>query len=429
MQPRVSLSISDFDVIRRIGDGSYSTVILASMKSTGVQYAIKIINKHLIMRNKVVEYIKGERRILDCIDYDGVTKLHFTFQDEQSLYMGMELCSGGELFHQIEERGSLPLTSARFYCAEVILTLEYLRTKQVVHRDLKPENLLLSTSGHLKLIDFGSAKLLSVPGPPPPPPSPPMAALLAALQPAAPIPVPPHTDTADTDPASSSRSATASTSVPCSGAASQPSHPVASASSPPSASDPVTASAAAASDPDPGPDPAGPSGAQGLHSASAEPAPTPSLGVRPQRATSFVGTAEYVSPEVLSNTPLSYPADLWALGCLLFQMLVGKSPFRAASEYLTFQRVSDREFTFPEGMDPDARDLVDRLLVLEPSDRIGAVDMAELKGHPFFEGLVWEGLRSSEAPAFTPPPADTMDMEGLDWELNSLLAQQPLVYE
>lgn len=59
----------------------------------------------------------------------------------------------------------------------------------------------------------------------------------------------------------------------------------------------------------------------------------------------------------------------------------------------------------------------------------GAVDMAELKGHPFFEGLVWEGLRSSEAPAFTPPPADTMDMEGLDWELNSLLAQQPLVYE
>lgn len=116
-----------------------------------------------------------------------------------------------------------------------------------------------------------------------PPPSPPMAALLAALQPAAPIPVPPHTDTADTDPASSSRSATASTSVPCSGAASQPSHPVASASSPPSASDPVTASAAAASDPDPGPDPAGPSGAQGLHSASAEPAPTPSLGVRPQR--------------------------------------------------------------------------------------------------------------------------------------------------
>lgn len=63
------------------------------------------------------------------------------------------------------------------------------------------------------------------------------------------------------------------------------------------------------------------------------------------------------------------------------------------------------------------------------SPHAGAVDMAELKAHPFFKGLEWEGLRRSEAPAFTPPAPDTMDMEGLDWELNSLLAQQPLVYE
>lgn len=55
-------------------------------------------------------------------------------------------------------------------------------------------------------------------------------------------------------------------------------------------------------------------------------------------------------PQVLHNQPLSYPADLWALGCIVYQMLVGQAPFKAGSEYLTFQKVSvghERTFAFP----------------------------------------------------------------------------------
>lgn len=310
--PRVNLSIQDFDVLGRIGDGSFSTVFLARNKQSGKQYAIKMMNKHLIMRNKVVEYIKNERNILDKLDDPGIAKLHFTFQDPDNLYMGMEYCAGGELYEQIKRRSQLPLEAARFYAAEVVLILEYLRGMQVVHRDLKPENLLLSADGHLRLIDFGSAKAFFLPQ----------------------------------------------------------------AEKPPGKN----------------------------------------------RATSFVGTAEYVSPEVLLNQPLSYPADLWALGCLLYQMIVGSPPFKAASEYLTFQKVIDRDFSYPGDYPPAARDLTEKLLAAEPSARIGANDMSELKAHPFFEGIDWSTLRSGSAPEFLPPPPPNEAAEALDWELSSLVA-------
>ena len=78
-----------------------------------------------------------------------------------------------------------------------------------------------------------------------------------------------------------------------------------------------------------------------------------------------------MSPEVLRNQPISYASDLWALGCVIYQLLCGSAPFKAGSEYLTFQLITSREFTYPEDFPAEARDLVDQLLQLEPSRRIG----------------------------------------------------------
>ncbi|GAX82854.1 hypothetical protein CEUSTIGMA_g10280.t1 [Chlamydomonas eustigma] len=316
--PRASLTLSDFNILGHIGDGSFATVILAERKApnNSEKYAIKIVNKHVVMRNKMVDYVKSERFILDALDYDGIVKLKFTFQDADSLYFGLEYCSGGDLYEQIKQKEKLSYREAQFYSAEMVLMLQALRDKQVIHRDLKPENLLLSDTGHLKLIDFGSAKAFFLPQP--------------AL--------------------------------------------------------------------------------------NAE-------GSKKARATSFVGTAEYVAPEVLQNKPLTYSADLWALGCIIYQMLAGRPPFRGGSEYLTFQLVTEREFSFPEEFPDVARDLVDKLLVLEAEDRLGASDLEELKTHPFFTDISWSSLREQDAPEFIrPKPVSNVD-EALDWELTSLMTQ------
>ncbi|GAC92844.1 likely protein kinase [Pseudozyma hubeiensis SY62] len=116
-----------------------------------------------------------------------------------------------------------------------------------------------------------------------------------------------------------------------------------------------------------------------------------------KRAASFVGTAEYVSPELLVEKaqPAGKPADWWAFGCVLFQMLAGRPPFKGVNEYQTLQKVKKREFEFPEGFEEDAKDLIDRVLALDPAERLTA---AEIKAHRFFGSIDWKKLWEQDAP-------------------------------
>lgn len=162
-------------------------------------------------------------------------------------------------------------------------------------------------------------------------------------------------------------------------------------------------------------------------------ASTPSARRSGNRATSFVGTAEYVSPEVLNNTGITYASDLWALGCIIYQLLAGRPPFKGVSEYLTFQLITSREFEFPANFPPAARDLVDKLLREVPAERIGAGDIGEIKRHPFFAGVDWAaGARAAPAPRVAPVRVQSQEEVALDWELSSLFRSQahgPVYYE
>ncbi|KAL7228575.1 hypothetical protein ACSBR2_007313 [Camellia fascicularis] len=118
------------------------------------------------------------------------------------------------------------------------------------------------------------------------------------------------------------------------------------------------------------------------------------------KACTFVGTAAYVPPEVLNSSPATFGNDLWALGCTLYQMLSGTSPFKDASEWLIFQRIIARDIRFPNYFSEQARDLIDRLLDIDPSRRPGAGrdGYAALKSHPFFRGIDWKNLRVQTPP-------------------------------
>ncbi|EJD52544.1 kinase-like protein [Auricularia subglabra TFB-10046 SS5] len=132
---------------------------------------------------------------------------------------------------------------------------------------------------------------------------------------------------------------------------------------------------------------------------------------------SFVGSPQYVSPELLLDQ-YKYAcksSDLYAIGCILFQLLTGQFLFHALTEFLTFQKIKKGEHTpFPDWLDSRARDLIERLLPLDPAERLGAAPKSgpeELKAHPFFtdahpaDGLApvdWAALWRVEAPGIEP---------------------------
>lgn len=128
--------------------------------------------------------------------------------------------------------------------------------------------------------------------------------------------------------------------------------------------------------------------------------------------TSFVGTPDYVSPEVLSGERKATKAcDLWAVGCILYQMLTGASPFRAETEYLIFEIIMNHckgssPLRYPPVIDAPARDLILSLLRPVDSDRLGAGSSYDgqlngygaLRGHAFFSGVEWGRLEYLTAP-------------------------------
>ncbi|KAK0476617.1 kinase-like protein [Armillaria novae-zelandiae] len=291
-------TIEDFNVGETLGEGSYSTVLLATYLRTGQKYAIKTLDKNYLIRKQKMATALTEKNALLRLGsgHPGLVRMHFAFQDEWSLYFVIDLATNGELQALISRLGSLSTRCSRYYAAQIIDAVHFMHNKGVIHRDLKPENVLIDEAFRIKITDFGTAKIQD-------------------------------------------------------------------------------------------------------------------SGLEAER---FVGTAQFIAPELVSSNETSRRharsflkriSDIWAFGCIVYQMIAGRFAFSGLSEYLTMQKVKKVEYSFPEGFDEQGKYLVQKLLVRDPQQRLGAGlegadnDMKALYSHPFFASINWKTLWTGPAPS------------------------------
>lgn len=275
----IKRTVGDFKFGRSIGEGLYLTVVLATDKHTGKQYAVKVLDKRHIIKEKKVKYVNIEKHALNRLSNRmGVISLYFTFQDKNLLYFVLDFAANGELLGLIKKYTTLNEDCVRHFGAQILDAIKYMHDNGVIHRDIKPENILLDDQLRIQITDFGTARLLEK-----------------------------KDDELEDYP----------------------------------------------------------------------------LDVR---AKLFVGTAEYVLPELLELKYCGKPGDIWAFGCIIYQMIAGKPPFKATNEYLTFQKITKLQYAFTAGFPIVIRDLIKHILVLAPSKRF-TID--QIQRHYFFQLVQW----------------------------------------
>lgn len=136
------------------------------------------------------------------------------------------------------------------------------------------------------------------------------------------------------------------------------------------------------------------------------------VNYRERRKTrSAVGTPDYLAPEILLGTEHGYTADWWSTGIVVFEILTGIPPFTAEHPQIIFDNILNRKIPWPpvpDVMTYEAKDLIDKLLIEDPNQRLGAKGALEVKGHPFFNNINWDTLAMQKA-AFVPTPESADD--------------------
>eukprot|EP00262_Sarcandra_glabra_P011933 TRINITY_DN2960_c0_g3_i1.p1 TRINITY_DN2960_c0_g3~~TRINITY_DN2960_c0_g3_i1.p1 ORF type:complete len:615 (-),score=63.82 TRINITY_DN2960_c0_g3_i1:147-1991(-) len=362
------LGLTHFRLLKRLGCGDIGSVYLSELSGTKCYFAMKVMDKGSLASRKKLLRAQTEREILQSLDHPFLPTLYTHFETDKFSCLVMEFCPGGDL-HTLRQRQPgkhFSEQAVKFYVAEVLLSIEYLHMLGIIYRDLKPENVLVREDGHIMLSDFDLSLRCSV------------------------SPTLVKSSSLDSDPFRKNNPVYCIQPTCIEPSCIQPSCVA------PTCFSPRLFSSKSKKDRKP------------KNEIGNQVTPLPELMAEPTaaRSMSFVGTHEYLAPEIIKGEGHGSAVDWWTFGIFLYELLFGKTPFKGSGNRATLFNVVGQPLRFPEmpHVSFAARDLIRGLLVKEPQHRLAYKRGAtEVKQHAFFEGLNWALIRCATPPEVPKP--------------------------
>ncbi|XP_043708563.1 serine/threonine-protein kinase WAG1-like [Telopea speciosissima] len=345
-----ALHLRHLKLIRHIGSGNLGRVFLCRVKDyDGANFALKVVDRDAITAKKL-SHVQMEAQVLSTVDHPFLPTLYAHLEVSHYSCLLIDYCPGGDLHALLRKQpeNRFGVNAVRFFAAEVLVALEYLHAMGVVYRDLKPENVLIREDGHIMLSDFDLCFKADV------------------------VPTIETTTTATSIRSTQFKMKKKkkksrycySYRYSC-------------------------------------------FGGRRWKEQEEEVDVTREFVAEPTAAfsKSFLGTHEYLSPELLSGNGHGNGVDWWAFGIFVYELLYGRTPFKGDTKEATLRNIaSARPFRFPEcdvagAGEEEARDLIQKLLVKDPRRRLGCAKGAtDIKKHPFFHGIKWALIRTYRPP-------------------------------